>query len=404
MSRITRRQVLRASGAVGATAALTMTARPAWSWSSTGSIAGTATSVDPAGVWDDLADPLVASLIDRGAVPATNTALASWVLNSDAVPGATPAGVQSFIASARQLPAWADQDKLDRAAAFHKRNGMYVAVLYGMGSGMMSCLIPHEARAVYYSRGGADMKDRIAKTAKLGYDIGAVNAYQAGGEMVVTAVKTRMVHAAVRHLLPSSPYWKPTADQPAPISQLDLLVTWHSLATFVRQGLDTWRVPVSAADSDAYLHLWQVSAHMLGIRDEYIPATWADAFAQRPQVLDAILATTNEGLKLAEILLNLGSDADGGFASREMLEGMTRYTLGDTYADWLGISRNPMRDQGIKQGWPLYIAWREGSSLLPLVPEVHAAFDEFLRQGALYYLGEGKRINIVIPDGNRTSF
>ena len=36
-----------------------------------------------------------------------------------------------------------------------------------MGSGMMSCLIPHEARAVYYSRGGANMKDRISKTAKL---------------------------------------------------------------------------------------------------------------------------------------------------------------------------------------------------------------------------------------------
>ena len=69
---------------------------------------------------------------------------------------------------------------------------------------MMSTAIPHEARAVYYSKGGADLKDRISKTAKLGYDIGTKNASGPDGEMIVTCVKTRMVHAAVRHLLPQS--------------------------------------------------------------------------------------------------------------------------------------------------------------------------------------------------------
>ena len=44
-----------------------------------------------------------------------------------------------------------------------------------------------------------------------------------------------------------------------------------------------------------------------------------------------------------------------------MLEGMTRHTLGDTYADWLAITRAPIRD-------------------------------------------DGRRITITIPDGNRTSF
>ena len=27
-----------------------------------------------------------------------------------------------------------------------------------------------------------------------------------------------------------------------------------------------------AADSAAFLHVWQVTAHMLGVKDEYIPA------------------------------------------------------------------------------------------------------------------------------------
>ena len=130
---------------------------------------------------------------------------------------------------ARQLPSWVDQGKLQTAGDFYKKRGLYLGLLYGFGSSMMSCAIPNEARAVYYSKGGSDMRDRITKTGKLGHDIGDLNAYQPGGDMVVTAVKTRMVHAAVRHLLPQSPWWPEVGGRkPIPISQADIMVTWRS--------------------------------------------------------------------------------------------------------------------------------------------------------------------------------
>jgi len=405
MSGLTRRRVLAGTTALGALGALELTGAPsAWSWSSGGSIAGGTTTTDPATVWDDPADTLVAALLARGGVAEVNAALAGWQHNADAVPTTTPADVAAFIATARQLPSWADPAQLAAAAQLNKRQGDVIAVVYGMGSGMMSCLIPHEARAVYYSRGGANMRDRIAKTAKLGYDIGALDAYQPGGSMVVTAVKTRLVHAAVRTLLPASPYWQPTADQSAPISQRDLLITWHSLATFVMANLEKWKVPLTTAEKDSYLHLWQVSAHLLGIQDQFIPATWPDAYAQRAQLLDPVIAPTSEGLKLAQILVNLGSSADGGFFSKPMLEAMTRYVLGNANADLLALPRQPMLDAGIAASWPGYIAMRSGGLNLPLVPDLYNTFDEFLRQGALYYLSNGQKIDIVIPDGNRTSF
>jgi hypothetical protein len=405
MAEMSRRRVLAGGTALGALGALEVaTAAPGWSWSSSGSIAGGTTTTDPATVWDDPADWVAAAVLGRGGAAEVNTALAGWTKNADAVPSSTPSDVADFIATARQLPSWADPAQLDRAAQFNKGQGDVIAVLYGMGSGMMSCLIPHESRAVYYSRGGANMKDRIAKTAKLGYDIGSLDAYQPGGSMVVTAVKTRLVHAAVRTLLPQSPYWTPSADQARPISQRDMLITWHSLASFVMQNLQKWRVPVGAADSAAYLHLWQVSAHLLGIQDQFIPATWADAFAQKQQLLDPVLAPTSEGLKLAQILVNLGSDLDGGFASRPMLQAMTRYVLGDTYADWLALPRNPPLDASIAASWPGYIAAREAGLTVPFMSDLDNAFDEFLRQGALFYLSSGQRIDIVMPDGNRTSF
>ena len=404
MQELSRRGLLRAGGVAGALSTIAVAtparAESSWSWSPSGSVAGYGEGCDPTWVWDDEADPLVAGLLDRGEVPRVNELLRTWTKNEQPLPDGLPADLRAFMEEARRLPSWADPGKLATAVEFNKKRGLYLGLLYGLGSGMMSTAIPHEARAVYYSKGGADMKDRVSKTAKLGYDIGSLNAYQPSGEMVVTTVKTRLVHAAVRHLLPQSPVWTQTADQEIPISQRDMLVTLHSLPTYCMQELRSWKVPMPTAESEAFLHSWQVSAHMLGIRDEYIPATWSEMDAQSTQVLDPILGPTPEGVELAEILLSLAAEVDGG-ASRPFLNAMTRYLLGDQIANWLQIPREPGWDQFVATGWPAFVAFREATLKLPLPPSGYWLFDEFLRKGALFFLSEGQPISIEIPTGNR---
>ncbi|MFD0474739.1 oxygenase MpaB family protein [Nonomuraea thailandensis] len=364
MGELSRRNMLKAGGALGAMGALSI-ASPAhaWTWSPQGSVAGTGAGLDPRWVWDEEADPLVASLLDRGDVPRVNELLRTWTKNGQPLPSGLPADLRDFMERARQLPSWADQAKLDLAVEFNKKRGLYLGVLYGLASGMMSTVIPKEARAVYYSQGGADMKDRISKTAKLGYDIGSHNAYRPDGEMIVTCVKTRLVHAAVRHLLPQSPHWPGVAEEDIPISQRDMMVTWHSLPTTVMQKMVAWKIPIPSSESTAFLHSWQVGAHMLGIKDEYIPASWAEANSQAGQVLTPILAPTPEGIKLADILLNLGSSVDAGILSKPILGSFTRFMLGDEIAGWLKIPREPVWDPLLRLSWKPFIAVREG--LLP---------------------------------------
>jgi hypothetical protein len=396
MSDLTRRNLLRADRAAGA---LTL-ATPSWSWASSGSMAGTGDCPDPRWVWDEVADPLVASIIERGDVPAVNALLRTWTKNGQALPAGLPADLHDFIEQARQLPPWADPTKLDASFTFTTKRGLYLGVLYGLGSGMMSTAIPHEARAVYYSQGGAALKERISKTAKLGYDIGTANAFDPDGEMIVTCVKTRLVHAAVRHLLPASGFWQQTADQSVPISQRDMMITWHSLASFGWQKLAAWNVAIPQAEADGFLHSWQLTAHMLGIRDEYIPATWTDAISQSHQVLDPVLGATPEGIELADTLLGLASEVDGG-ASRPFLNAMTRYQLGDKLTDELKIPRNTYWDWFVRTGWPPFVKFREAGLALPLAPAGYWMFDEFVRRGALFFLSDGKKISIEIPTGNR---
>jgi hypothetical protein len=405
MDGLSRRNLLAAGGAIGAAGALGIAtpaqARAPWTWQPQGSVAGTGAGADPRWVWDPEADQLVADLIDGGGVPRVNELLRTWTRNGQALPAGLPAALRTFMESARQLPSWADQRKLATAVEFNDKRGLYLGVLYGLASGMMSTVIPREARAVYYSMGGADMKDRISKTAKLGYDIGSRNAYLPDGEMVVTAVKTRLVHAAVRHLLPQSPYWESVADEEIPISQRDIMVTWHSLPTTVWRRLTDWEVPIPADEAEAFLHSWQVGAHMLGVDDEYIPASWADAESQARQVLDPILARTDEGVKLADILLNLGSGIDGGLLTKPILGSFTRFMLGDEIAGWLEIRREPVWDTLLRTAWGPFIAVREGLLPFPLAPQAYWLFDEFLRKAALLFLSEARPISIEIPVTNR---
>ncbi|NKE57807.1 DUF2236 domain-containing protein [Lentzea sp. PSKA42] len=394
MSNLSRRNVLTLGVALGLVSVAG--AAPAGAAATSGT-----SGSDPWWSWDDEVDRLLADLLDNGQVPMVNTAMRSWVNNNDPLPSGLPANLATHLQKANKLPPWADHTKLRLAADFNRRKDTYLFLLYGLGSGIMSTVIPREAKSVYWSAGGADMKDRAAKTFTFGYDMSELNAFEPTGQFVVTANKTRLVHAAVRHLLPQSPQWQAVNDEQIPISNGDILVTFHSLGTFVHRKLREWRVPMSAAEEDAFLHMWQLAIHLLGVQDEFIPKTWAAAYAQSAQVLTPILAPTREGEELAEDLLGLTAQIDLG-VTRGFLNEFVRYVLSNAIGDWLGLRRDHAAAAIIRTGWPAYIAFREG--LLPVMPVGFYLFDQFIRALAMLFLNKGtspKATLITIPTANR---
>jgi hypothetical protein len=411
MDQMTRRQILKAGGVVGFLAAVGP-AVPAWAWNSDRSVAGgDLETVPPEDVWDPAADAVVQRLFEEDGIARIdelNGLLQSWQRNDQALPAGLPADLVEFIEGARQPPSWLDPAKLAAGFAFYELRGTYTGILYGLGSGILSTAIPDEARAVYHSKGGEDMRDRVAKTAKLGYDVGTQNAFAADGEMIVTCIKTRLTHAAVRYLITNSPRWQHGGAIPAPISQRDLIITWHSLATFINRTLTAWNVRSTTAQTDGFLHVWQVTAHYLGIESVYIPATWTDAIHQSDQTLDPIIAATPEGIELADILLGLVTEYDLGI-SRPALNAMARYMVGSnragqSIADMLQIPKNDFWDQGVRNGWPGFVAAREVGAAFPGASQLYWTFDEILRMGVLWGIQEGppSSISIEMPTANRS--
>ncbi|MEV2251542.1 oxygenase MpaB family protein [Streptomyces sp. NPDC050147] len=407
MDDLSRRKMLLAGGGLGALgvlgAASPASARTAWNWAASGSVAGSGAGSDPQWVWDDEADQLLGAILERGDVPKVNELLRTWTRNDQPLPAGLPEDLRQFMEKSRKLPAWADRAKLETAAKFNEGRGLYLNILNGIGGGMLSTAIPREARAVYYSKGGADMEDRVAKTSKLGFAVGALDAYRPEGTCIVEAVKTRLVHAAVRNLLPRSPGWTGTSGgQKIPISLADMLVTWHTLPTYAMRKMREWKVPITDAQSDAYLHVWQVTAHLLGIRDDFIPGSWAAAESQSKQLLDPVLGPTREGVILTDILLGqLAEQTSPGSIDRPLVNAFARYLVGNQIADWDGIPREPFWEAAIKTAWPPLVAFREGLIKLPLVPQIAWTIDEAARKYILFYLSKGREIHLDIPDTNR---
>lgn len=406
---MSRRRALISGGALGALGAL-VAASPAqarsligWTWSPSGSVAGRGTGADPHWVWDEQADRLLASLFERGEIPRVNELLWNWERNDQPLPDGLPADLRDFMEQARQMPSWADPDKLELAAEFNKSRGIYLNLCNGPGGGILATAIPKEAQSVYYSAGGADMEDRVAKTSTFGFAVGSLNAYRPDGTCVVECVKTRLVHAAVRHLLPQSPHWQAaTQGKEVPISQEDMLVTWHTLPTFAMRKMREWEVPITDDEAEAYLHVWQVSAHVLGIADEYIPATWEAAHAQSDQIMARNMGPTPEGVKLTDVLLGqLAEQTSPASISRPLCNALARYLVGQEVAEWDGIQREPVWDELIPEAWPLLVKFREGLIPLPAVPEAAWAIDEAVRQYILFYLTKGQQTKIEIPVHNR---
>ncbi|EGD43009.1 putative secreted protein [Nocardioidaceae bacterium Broad-1] len=243
------------------------------------------------------------------------------------------------------------------------------------------------------------MRERIAKTTVLGYDVMDAQGWTASGSLLVNSVKTRMVHAAVRHLLPQSPHWTSVgAGQEIPISQADILVTFHSLGTWVMKKFTEWDIAPGTELADAFLHAWNVDLHLLGVQDQYLPKDWAAAYAQYDQVMGPATGGTREGVELAQALLD-AVIGQGNPLLRHELESLGRYVIGDAYADMIAFDRDPVLARVWAGAVPLLV--RSYQSTVPDIPLVSHLLPEAVHTFIKIYFSPGDRAPITLPLSNR---
>jgi hypothetical protein len=257
-------------------------------------------------VGDPPADALLTQLVNRHGIERVDALMASLVRNDDLVPEDLPPAVRDYLAETARLPEWADRALIARGEAFFELNWAVIVTLLFCAS-LPSAYAAHKGAQVLHltQRLTSHVHRRIFETAQFILDVMAAGGLGPTGRGIRSAQKVRLIHTSIRHFIEYDPRWRDqwNPEWGVPINQEDLAGTLMTFSLQVLVGMKRFRLPMEPGDELAYLHVWKVVGHLMGIRDELLPADLEDAYALATTIFNRQKGRSTAGLELTQALL-----------------------------------------------------------------------------------------------------
>ena len=297
---------------------------------------------------DPVADIPVAAVLERDGVDAVRALMRSLVRVDQPVPEELPDEIQAYLLETLPLPEWADADRIKRGQQLFETWGVQIAICLFCASLPSSYAAANGVKALYLTaRLDTDARRRVMETGQFLIDVLTVGGLGEHGKGRRTIQRVRLMHAAVRHLIKArnelTPgMWHP--DWGTPINQEDLAGTLLSFSYVVADPLRRLGVRVGAKDVDAYLHLWNVIGHLLGVRDELLVSDVADAAALVDSIERRQFKASPEGQELTGALVNLLDELTPIHRLDETIPQLIRHLIGEETADLLRVPKSDLAD------------------------------------------------------------
>jgi hypothetical protein len=273
---------------------------------------------------DPLADGAIARILAAGAdanlalmdtLAIVNRQLAHWQANSalagwkaDAyVPAQVAKALEDYAGAALALPEWADLAKIARAETLFMDMSMTSCTLLFCAS-LPECYVIPELAGVLHAAGQLEQHTdyRIRSTAAMIFPVMMHGGLAGAGGGVAQAMKVRLIHATIRHLMLRGAPADAVGDGAArvvpprdvqgpglhhalyakgwdvgqnglPCSQEELAYTLLTFGYVFLRGLRRLGIGLPDADEQAYLHTWNVLGHLLGIERALMADTMEQA-------------------------------------------------------------------------------------------------------------------------------
>ena len=235
-----------------------------------------------------------------------NSALAGWKADAS-VPGPIAAALEDYAGAALALPEWADPAKIARAETVFMDMSMTSCTLLFCAS-LPECYVIPELAGVLHAAGQLEQHTdyRIRSTAVMIFPVMMHGGLAGAGGGVAQAMKVRLIHATIRHLMlrgdpadavrdgaagvvPAQDVQGPglhhalfakgwdVGQNGLPCNQEELAYTLLTFGYVFLRGLRKLGVGLPDADEQAYLHAWNVLGHLLGIERELMADTMEQA-------------------------------------------------------------------------------------------------------------------------------
>ncbi len=315
-----------------------------------------ATAARIIGTWT-VADGAFGDLITANAgrfarIASANRAMAGWSHNGPLQSWEPPdrsmepdvaSALADYVRAAAALPAWADRARIERAEALFFDDGPLSCILLFCAS-LPECYVVPDLADVLHAAGQLEQHTdyRVRSTAAMIFPVmmrGGLTQPDGGG--IAQILKVRLIHATIRNLIlrgrpedaadvvgPLTPLSATTQmshtlfahgwnvrERGLPCNQEELAYTLLTFSYVYLRSLRQLGLGLSRQDEEAYLHCWNVAAHVLGVRRELMADTMADAavlFAAmqargratppipdvRPRLGQALIATMSQSIRV----------------------------------------------------------------------------------------------------------
>jgi uncharacterized protein (DUF2236 family) len=299
---------------------------------------------------DPSADAVIGELARTDQIRAVSRVLRHLVDNDQPVPDELPPSIARWLQETAELPSWVERERFDRGSRLVVEHGPQACVVLATAS-LVYCYAGYPGVKVltFSRRLDHDAVRRVGETAQFVLSVMSPGSVESGGRGIRKIQKVRLLHAAIRHLVTTSPRWDVTGDG-LPICQEDLAGTLMSFSAIVVDSLRKLGVHVGDDEAEDYYYRWRAIGQMLGIDPAAIPPDLAAARELTDLIIERNHRRSDEGIEMTRALFELHSDSlPPGFAGAA--PALARYLVGEQMCALVEVPRTR---------WDRNLRWQTG--------------------------------------------
>jgi hypothetical protein len=296
-------------------------------------------------VGDPGADAAVATYLDDELH--TSSAIDMMKLMIAAAPGSDEASqaLGEFVQARPALPEWADTELIELGqelfAQYLPQFGLALwmaSIPAGYAGAKDAVVLARTAQLVSHP------KRRFLETGQFVLDVMTTGGLDDDGAGAADIRHVRLMHAAVRHMLHFEAHehddlgkWDPASG--VPLNQEALLATQFTFSVVGLRSLHRFGVNLSDREKEAYVHLWSVIGHLMGVREDLLPLDFADSATVWDRITAKEYARSAGGTLLTKSAIDVMRQLIPGRWFDGLPATGIRFLLGNDTADLLDVPK-----------------------------------------------------------------
>jgi hypothetical protein len=261
-----------------------------------------------------------------------------------------PESFRALFAELDTVPAWVDDETLDRGGALLMRVGVLGGIVLGTKSLVLGYASPGGNKPLVFSgRLVQQASRRLNETSRFVQAVCRPGGMRRFADGFQITVKVRIMHAQVRRMLLKSGKWQ-THHWGVPINQHDMAGTTLLFSASVIDGLRAFGVKMKREEVESFMQLWRYVGRIIGVDPDILPTCEFDAYPLAHLIECTMGEPDDDSRALVKALFEhplseAKTDRQRAFAEKQAAFGfgVCRGLLGDELADKLAVPRNAYR-------------------------------------------------------------